>query len=51
MLLAPGAELGQLQPLSIVLFVFGSGIVSLLARAAGEMDNYSIFTFFSHITL
>lgn len=45
------AEFAQLQPGRVILLILSRSIRPLLACAAGEMNDYSVFTFFSHIIL
>jgi hypothetical protein len=45
---AARAELGKFQPLGIILFVLGRRISTFFAISARKLDNYSVFTFFSH---
>jgi hypothetical protein len=47
---AGGAIFVKLQPGGIILSIFSGSIGPLLTSRAGEMNDYSIFTLFSHFS-
>lgn len=50
MLFAGRAVFAQFKSTRVVLLVLVSGITSLLTGSTGEMNDYSVFTLFSHIS-